>query len=150
MGTVLRELKKFKKKYPLTVAWRLPKHAEVIEKHLNPDEEVIYAFAGQKGDNYYDFFSTSVVVLTSQRILIGRSRVIAGYSLDSVMPYMFNDLNVRSGIFWGKICIDTAKEEVTVSKLDNLSLSEVETAISENMRKMKLRYVPKGSKDEEK
>ncbi len=150
MGPVLKELRKFKKKYPLTVAWRLSKHAEVVEKHLNNDEEVIYAFAGQKGDNYYDFFSTNIVVLTNQRILIGRSRVIAGYSLDSVMPYMFNDLNVRSGIFWGKICIDTAKEEVTVSKLDNLSLSEVETAISENMRKMKLRYVPKGNKDEEK
>ena len=86
-------------------------------------------------------FSTCAIALTTERILIGRSRVIAGYALDSVMPYMFNDLNVRSGLFWGKICIDTAKEEVIVTKLDNLCLSEVETAISENMQRMKLKYI---------
>ena len=141
MATVYQELKKFKKKYPLTVAWRLKNHADIIEKHLNPGESVIYAFVGQKGTNYYDLFSTCAIALTTERILIGRSRVIAGYSLDSVMPYMFNDLNVRSGLFWGKICIDTAKEEVIVTKLDNLCLSEVETAISENMQRMKLKYL---------
>ena len=141
MATVYQELKKFKKKYPLTVAWRLKNHADIIEKHLNPGESVIYAFVGQMGTKYYDLFSTCAVALTTERILIGRSRVIAGYSLDSVMPYMFNDLNVRSGLFWGKVCIDTAKEEVIVNKLDNLSLSEVETAISENMQRMKLKYL---------
>ena len=141
MATVYQEIKKFKKKYPLTVAWRLKNHADIIEKHLNPGESVIYAFVGQMGTKYYDLFSTCAVALTTERILIGRSRVIAGYSLDSVMPYMFNDLNVRSGLFWGKVCIDTAKEEVIVNKLDNLSLSEVETAISENMQRMKLKYL---------
>ena len=146
--TVLQELRKFKKKYPLTIAWRLDKHAKIIETHLNNGEKVIYAFAGQKGQKYYDFFNTSVIVLTNERILIGTKRVIAGYALDSVMPYMFNDLNVRSGVFWGKICIDTAKEEVTITKLDNLSLSEVETAISENMMKMKQRYIMKDKKNE--
>ncbi len=143
MTTVLQEVRKFKKKYPLTVAWRLQKHAEIIEKHMNKDEEVVYAFAGQKGIKYYDMFSTCIVAITTERILIGRKRVIAGYSLDSVMPYMFNDLNVRSGLFWGKICIDTAKEEVIVSKIDNLALSEVETAVSENMFKMKKMYSTK-------
>ena len=29
--SVYSEVKKFKKKYPLTVAWRLKKNAEVIE-----------------------------------------------------------------------------------------------------------------------
>ena len=39
----------FKKKFPKTVTWyRLKKHCKVIEKHLNPGEEVLYAFAAQK------------------------------------------------------------------------------------------------------
>ena len=138
---LLKDLKKFKKKYPLTVAWRLKSNLNIVLKHLNYDERVVYVFAGQKNVKFYDIFSTCVVAITNKRILIGRSRVIAGYSLDSVMPYMFNDLNVRSGLFWGKVCIDTAKEEVIVNKLDNLSLSEVETAISENMQRMKLKYL---------
>jgi len=150
MTTVYQELKKFKKKYPLTVAWRLKNHADIIEKHLNPGESVIYAFVGQKSSNYYDFFSTCAIALTTERILIAKSRVIAGYALDSVMPYMFNDLNVRSGLFWGKIVIDTAKEEVIVTKLDNLCLSEVETAISENMQRMKLKYMQTKDKDKDK
>ena len=56
------------------------------------------------------------------------------------MPYMFNDLNVRGGIFWGKVCIDTAKEIVVISKVDVNALDEVETAISENMIKLKKAY----------
>ncbi len=38
MKKTIYELRKFKKKYPLTVAWRLDKHAEIIDKHLNPNE----------------------------------------------------------------------------------------------------------------
>ena len=140
MSRVLQELRKFKKKYPLTIAWRLDKHAEVIDKHLNSGESVVYAFCGQKTLNNYDFFSTYVLAITTERILIGRRRLIAGYSLDSVMPYMFNDLNVRAGLIWGKICIDTAKEEINIIKLDKESLSEIETAISSNMFVLKQKY----------
>ena len=32
----------FLTKYPLTVAWRISQHAKVMEKHLNPDEEIFY------------------------------------------------------------------------------------------------------------
>ena len=42
MTTVYQELKKFKKKYPLTIAWRLKANSAIIEKHLNPDEEIKY------------------------------------------------------------------------------------------------------------
>jgi hypothetical protein len=142
MKSTLQELRKFKKKYPLTIAWRLEKHAEIIDKHLNAGEEVVYAFCGQKTQKNYDFISTYVVALTTERILIARRRLIAGYSLDSVMPYMFNDLNVRAGVIWGKICIDTAKEEVNIVKLDKASLDEVETAISGSMVKLKQKYKP--------
>ena len=147
MKKTIQELRKFKKKYPLTIAWRLDKHADIIDKHLNPGEEVVYAFCGQKTLKMWDFISTYVVALTTERILIARKRLIPGYSLDSVMPYMFNDLNVRAGVIWGKVCIDTAKEEVNVVKLDRASLDEVETAISGNMLILKQKY---SSKKEEK
>ena len=140
MKKTIQELRKFKKKYPLTIAWRLDKHADIIDKHLNPGEEVVYAFCGQKTLKMWDFISTYVIALTTERILIARKRLIPGYSLDSVMPYMFNDLNVRAGVIWGKVCIDTAKEEVTVVKLDRASLDEVETAISGNMLILKQKY----------
>ena len=40
--------KKFKKKYRLTVAWRLKANCKIVEKHLNPGEIVKYVFVGQK------------------------------------------------------------------------------------------------------
>lgn len=143
-----KELKKFKKKYPLTIAWRLRKNLSIIEKHLNPDEEVKYIFTGQKNDKWYDIFSTGVIAITNKRILIGRKRVLFGYALDSVMPYMYNDLNIRAGLIWGKVIIDTIKEEIVFTNVDKASLDEIETNISENMITLKRKY-PKDNKNEE-
>lgn len=143
-----KELKKFKKKYPLTIAWRLRKNLSIIEKHLNPDEEVKYIFTGQKNDKWYDVFSTGVIAITNKRILIGRKRVLFGYALDSVMPYMYNDLNIRAGLIWGKVIIDTIKEEIVFTNVDKASLDEIETNISENMITLKRKY-PKDNKNEE-
>ena len=131
--SVYSKVRDFKKKYPLTIAWRLKKNSEIVEKHLNPGETVKYAFAGQKSHHFYDVFCTCVVA----RILIGRKRVFFGYALDSVMPYMFNDLNVRTRIIWGKVCIDTAKEVITISNIDKDALPEVETNVSDSMFKLK-------------
>ena len=144
---LLNQVKKFKKKYPLTIAWRLKSNCRIVEKHLNPGEEVKYVFVGQKNDRFYDIFSTGVLAITNKRILIGRKRVVFGYALDSVMPYMYNDLNVRAGLIWGKIVIDTVKEKVVFSNLDKASLSEIETNISEAMMTLKKKY-PKEEKDE--
>lgn len=143
-----KELKKFKKKYPLTIAWRLRKNVSIIEKHLNLDEEVRYIFTGQKNDKWYDVFSTGVIAITNKRILIGRKRVLFGYALDSVMPYMYNDLNIRAGLIWGKVIIDTIKEEIVFTNIDKASLDEIETNISENMITLKRKY-PKDNKNEE-
>ena len=45
MGVVYDKVKQFKKKYPGAVTWwRLKKHAAVVERHLNPGEEIIFAF----------------------------------------------------------------------------------------------------------
>ena len=145
--SVYENARRFKKKFPLTVAWRLKSNSKIIEKHLNPDEEVKYIFVGQKNNKFYDFFSTGVVALTNKRILVGRKRVVFGYALDSVMPYMYNDLNIRAGLVWGKVVIDTVKEEIVFSNIDKAALDEIETNISESMIALKSRYKDKG-KDE--
>ena len=133
MSTLLTELKKFKKKYPLTVAWRIKSNLRVLEKHLNYDEKVIYLFCGQKNPKSYDIFSTGVIAITNKRILIGRKRVLFGYALDTIMPYMYNDLNIRAGLIWGKVIIDTIKEVIVFSNIDKAALDEIETNISEAM-----------------
>ena len=122
-------------------------NSQIVEKHLNPNEEIKYVFVGQKNDRFYDFFSTGVLAITNKRILIGRKRVVFGYMLDSVMPYMYNDLNIRSGLIWGKVIIDTIKEEIVFSNIDKAALDEIETNISESMIELKKLY-PKERKNE--
>lgn len=140
MGVVYDHVNLFKSKFSKTVAWRLAKNCQVVEKHLNPGEEVLYAFAGQKNDNVFDFFSTAAVVLTNRRIIIGQKRVLFGYSLNAITPDLFNDMQVYQGIIWGKITIDTAKEVVVITNLDKKSLPEIETNITEFMMKEKRKY----------
>ena len=141
MGKVYDQVKMFKAKYPYTITWlRLKKHAAVIEKHLNPSEEPIYTFAGQKNDNMLDWLSTCVVCLTNERILIGQDILFLGYSLNSITPDLFNDMEVYQGIFFGKIVIDTVKEEVTITNLDKRALPEIESAISSFMMEEKKKY----------
>ena len=140
MGVVYKKVLKFKKKYPSTVTWRLRQHADVVERHLNPGEEVFYVFAAQKNDNPLNIIETGVVALTSKRILIGRKRLLFGYFLDSITPDMFNDLKVQGGLIWGKVYIDTIKEFVTLSNIANDALTEIETAISDYMTEAKKEY----------
>jgi hypothetical protein len=147
MNLVYDSLVKFQKKNPGSVAWRVKKHCEVIEKHLNPGEEVVFTFAGQKNDAFYDVFRTSVVVLTNKRILIGRKRLLWGYFLSSITPDLYNDLLVYQGLIWGKIVIDTVKEEVTISNLSKKGLADIETNITEMMMREKMKY--KTREDEE-
>ena len=134
------KVKEFKKKYPQTIAWRLYQNASIVEEHLNPDEEILYAFAGQKNDSFLDFFTTAVVVLTNKRILIGQKRVLFGYSLNSITPDLFNDMQIFRGLLWGKVTIDTVKETVILTNLDKKSLIEIETTITEFMMEEKKKY----------
>lgn len=140
MGEVYRRALKFKKLHPSTIGWRLKKNAEIVERHLNPDEHVIYVFVAQKNDNPLDVLSTAVIALTDRRILIGRKRVVFGYFLDSVTPDLFNDLKVKGGIIWGKVYIDTVKEFITLSNIGVEALPEIETQISSYMMDMKKKY----------
>lgn len=130
----------YKRKYPKTIAWRIKSHAKVVEKHLNPGEEILYIFAGQKNDRFYDIWTSCVVALTNKRIMIAQKRVLFGYFFTSITPDLYNDLKVMTGIIWGKICIDTVKEKVVFSNIDKKSLNEIETNITEYMMKKKREY----------
>ncbi len=140
MDSVYAHVLKFKKKYPMTVGWRLKQNSKVIEEHLNPGEKVLYAFIAQKNDHPFGILDSAVVTLTNKRLLIGRKRVVFGYFLDSITPDMFNDLKVKSGIIWGKIYIDTVKEFVRLSNLSKSSLAEIETKITSYMMEEKIKY----------
>lgn len=138
---IYEEVKKFLKKYPGTIAFRVKKHSEVIEKHLNPGENIRYVFTGQKNDSSISIPNTFVVALTDKRLLFARKRLIFGYFFYAVTPDMFNDLKVNSGIIWGKITIDTVKELAIISNISKNALSEIETEITEYMMEEKKKYL---------
>ena len=140
MGKCYEMVSEFKKKYPLTIAFRLKKHCDIIEKHLNPGEEIIYAFAAQKNASVLEIFYTNVVALTNKRILVATKRVFFGYFLVTITPDMFNDLTVRKGIIFGNAVIDTIKEKVVLSNIDPNALPEIETIITEYMMTEKKKY----------
>jgi len=131
MSNCYKMVKDFKRKYPLTISFRLKKHCKVIEEHLNPGEEILYAFPAQKNASVLEFFYTNVVALTNKRILIATKRVIWGYFLVTITLDMFNDLTIRKGLFFGSVLIDTIKEQVALSNIDPRALPELETVISE-------------------
>lgn len=141
--SIYEQLKQFKKKYPLTISWRLKKHAKIIEKHLNPNEKVLYAFAAQKNNNPFDIITTYAVVITNERILLASKRMIFGYFLISITPDMFNDLTVKMGFIWGKVIIDTIKEEVILSNIQREALNEIETNVTEYIMEEKKKYKEK-------
>ena len=129
--------KRFYNKYFGTICFRIGAHARVVDEHLNPEEKLYYVFCGQKGGSQKEIFSSCVVALTNERIIVATKRVLWGYFLTTVKPDLFNDLKVQSGIIFGRILIDTAKEKIAISNLSKKSLKEVETAISTYIEKYK-------------
>lgn len=141
MNYICEKAKEFKKRYPLTIAWRIKQHSKVIQKHLNPDEAILYVFAGQKSPMVFDIFSTYLVVLTNKRILVAEKRLLFGYYFTSITPEMFNDLSVQSGIIWGKVFIDTIKEIVPINNIDKRALAEIQNKVTEYMLEEKRKVV---------
>lgn len=137
---VYQKALEFKRKYPLTIAWRLKQHCKIIDKHLNKGEVVKYVFAGQKNNCWYDIITTYVVVMTNKRLLLASKRVLFGYFFTSITPDLFNDLKIKSGLIWGKVFVDTVGELVVMSNISKSSLDEIETFITENMIKEKKKY----------
>ena len=131
---------RFKSKYPTTVAFRIKQHCRIIEEHLNPGEEVLYAFAAQKNDSPIQLFNTNVIALTNKRIMLATKRVVWGYFFISITPDMFNDITIYKGLIWGKVTIDTIKEEVVLSNISPKALPEIESIVSEYMMTEKKEY----------
>ena len=140
MNNLYNMVKNFKKKYPLTIAWRLKAHCKIVEKHINSDERILFAFAAQKNNNPLDMITTYVVALTDRRILLAQKRLLFGYFFTAVTPDMFNDLKVQTGLVWGKVYIDTIKEFIELSNIDKNALAEIENNITDRMMKEKKKY----------
>lgn len=140
---VYQSCKKFMKKYPRTIAWRIKKHSSVVQEHINDDEVVLYSFAGQKNSNFIQPFFTTVVVFTNKRMLLGRKRYLGRYYYTSITPDMLNDFELRTNILYGTVEIDTVKEHFTIGCLDKRSLPQIEDALSKYMVNEKLKYMKK-------
>lgn len=137
MNSSYTYVKEFMKKYPMTIAWRVKQHCKVIDKHLNPNEKILYMFAGQKNNRAVDIFNTYVLVFTNKRIIVATKRVVFGYFFKSITPDMYNDLTIHKGLIWGSIILDTVKEVITITNIDIKALDEIETNITEIVLKQK-------------
>ena len=132
---------RFLKRYPLTIAFRLSKHMRIIKKHLNPDEEVIYLFPAQRNYIFTEIFSTCIIAFTNKRIIIAQKKVLPGYIFLSITPDLFNDFRIIKGIIWCKIEIDTVKEVVHLSNIDQRAVIEIETNLSEYLSDIKPKFI---------
>ena len=140
MNSVIDKALEFKNRYASTIAWRIKKHAKVVEDYINPGEELLYVFCGQKNAKFSEFCNTFVVALTNKRLLLGHKKIFWGSFLYSITPDLYNDMEVFRGLLWGKITIDTVKEKVVLTNISNNALDEIETNISEFMMKEKKLY----------
>lgn len=134
---IYRKAREFRRKHPLTIAFRLKAHSKILAKHLNDGERIRYVFACQKGPSSYDIVSTYVVAITDRRIMIARKRILFGYFFLAITPEMFNDIKVKMGIIWAKIEIDTVKEFIVLSNIQSSAASEIESAVTQYVLKEK-------------
>lgn len=140
--SIYEEAREFRKKYPLTVAFRLKANSAVVQKHLDAGETPLYTFVGQKRKDRMGRNQTAVVTITDKRILIGRSKLFNfGYTLNVITPDMFNDLRVECGPVFGSVILDTVKEKVVITHLDRRSLDDIENHVSGTMTNLKKEYL---------
>lgn len=138
---VYKSCLEFKRKFPTTIAWRVKKHASIIQKYINDDEVILYAFVGQKNLHWYEIFFTTAIVFTNKRMLLARKRFFGQYYYSSITPDMLNDFEIRRGFIWGTVEIDTVKEHFTISNLDKRALPEIEDAISKYLVNEKIKML---------
>ena len=137
---IYRRAKEFKRKYPMTIAFRLRAHAKIVSKFIGSDEEIKYVFVAQKNYQSYEIINTNIIVLTNKRLIVVTKRLIFGYFFRMITPEMFNDLTIKNGILWGKVIIDTVKEEVVLSNIDSRALSEIDDNITMYMLEQKRKF----------
>jgi hypothetical protein len=141
MKTVYDYVKEFQKKYVLTISWfRAKAHSKIVQKYLDEDEKVLYAFIAQKNSGGAYIFQTAVFCLTNKRIIIGQKRLVWGAFMSTITPDLYNDMQIYQGLIWGKVTIDTVKEVICFSKIDKKALDEIETKVSSFMMDEKKKY----------
>ena len=64
---------------------------------------------------------------------MGQKRLFFGYFLTNITAEMLNDLTIRMGLIWGKVCIDTIKEVVYLSNIQRDALTEIQNQIVEHI-----------------
>lgn len=143
---IYNKAKEFKNRYPKTVAFRIKHHAKVASKFIGEDEEVKYVFLAQKNFRSYEIINTNIIVLTDKRLLVATKRLLFGYFSRTITPDMFNDLTIKNGIIWGKVVIDTVKEQVVLSNIDPDALAEIDDNITMYMLEQKKEQNKKESK----
>lgn len=139
-NSIYKQVKEFKRKYPFTIAFRLKAHAKVAAQFVGSDEEIIYVFTAQKNFQSYEIINTNIVILTNKRLVVATKRLVFGYFFKMITPEMFNDLTIKDGIIWGKVIIDTIKEQVILSNIDHRALAEIENNITKVMLEEKKKY----------
>ena len=127
---IYRRVKEFKRKYPMTIAFRLRAHAKIVSKFIGSDEEIRYVFVAQKNYQSYEIINTNIIVLTDKRLVVATKRLVFGYFLKVITPDMFNDLTIKQGPIWGKVIIDTIKEEV-IHEIKKDAKDYLETLLAE-------------------
>lgn len=137
---VCRKAREFRRRYPLTLAFRLRAHSKILVKHLNDGEKILYVFTAQKGGSNFDIVSTYVIAITDKRIMIARKRFLFGYFFLAITPDLFNDIKVRMGLLWAKIEIDTVKEFIVLSNVQSGAASEIESAITKYVMRAKKKF----------
>lgn len=141
---ICRKAREFRKRYPLTLAFRLKAHSKILAKHLNNGEKILYIFTAQKGNSNWDIISTYVIAITNKRIMIARKRLLFGYFFLAITPDLFNDIKVKMGLLWARIEIDTVKEFIVLSNIQSGAASEIETAITQYVMREKKKYMKNG------
>lgn len=138
-NVIYENIKEFKKSYPKTVAWRLKQNSSVIERHLNDDEVVLFTFAGQKDTKITNPFYTTIVVFTNKRMILGRKMFLGRYYYYSITPDMLNDFEIKAGILFGSVEVDTIKEHFVINCIDKNALVKIEDALSKYMQNEKIK-----------
>ena len=146
---IYRRVKEFKRKYPMTIAFRLRAHAKIASKFIGSDEEIKYVFVAQKNYQSYEIINTNIIVLTDKRLVVATKRLLFGYFYRVITPDMFNDLTIKTNIIWGKVIIDTIKEKIILSNIDPNALPEIEENVSNVMMEEKKKYIQRESEVKE-
>lgn len=135
--------KRFRRKYPLTISFRLRAHSKILASHLNDGEKIRYVFAAQKGHSSFDIFSTYVIAVTNRRIIFARKRLFFGYFFTAITPDLFNDIKVRMGVIWAKLELDTVKEFIVLSNIQRKAVAEIESSVTDYVMREKKKCIQK-------